>query len=403
MADACLRAVGEGLLELAWDVICPLCRIPALRRDALRELREHETCPACDASFRTDFATAVELSFRPHPEVRTVEAGTYCAGGPAHSPHVVAQVRVAAGERFELDLALSEGAYRVRGPQLPWSLDLRVEPESAVRRWEIDLAAGGRGPVPPLAAGGQVLVLANGHARELVVRVERSAVRDDALTAARATALPAFRDLFPGELLCPGQLAPASVVTLLLVRVEGVENLFEREGEGRAFQRLQAAFRAIEGRVRAEGGAVVKTVDEAVVAAFGTAAAGVRTALGLADAVAADPVAGGLKLKAAVHRGLALVATLNDRLDYFGLTPKLAGLLLDAAPAGGLLVSSATADDPEVDGLLLSRSSRIARVPWGDRDCAFARLVPLRGGPPAAAVGKSAPLGERTPVLEAAC
>ena len=59
-----------------------------------------------------------------------MDLGTYCIGGPAHSPHVLAQVRVAAGERIELALALPEGAYRLRGPQLPWSVDFQVEPRA---------------------------------------------------------------------------------------------------------------------------------------------------------------------------------------------------------------------------------------------------------------------------------
>src|SRR5207237_1435454 len=44
LTDACLRAVHDGLLELQWDVICPLCRIPSGHRDTLREVREHENC-----------------------------------------------------------------------------------------------------------------------------------------------------------------------------------------------------------------------------------------------------------------------------------------------------------------------------------------------------------------------
>ena len=85
-----------------------------------------------------------------HPEIREADLGTYCVGGPAHSPHVLAQVRVAPHERIELELELPEGSYRLRGPQLPWSVDFPVRDSATIRRWEIDLASG---PAPDGPAG----------------------------------------------------------------------------------------------------------------------------------------------------------------------------------------------------------------------------------------------------------
>ena len=73
-------------------------------------------CEACHLDFQLDFANSIELIFRAHPEIRAADLGTYCIGGPAHSPHVLAQVRVAAHERIELELELPAGRYRLRAP-----------------------------------------------------------------------------------------------------------------------------------------------------------------------------------------------------------------------------------------------------------------------------------------------
>jgi len=359
MTDACLRAVPSGLLQLQWDVICPLCRIPSGRKDTLRDLKEHENCLACDADFRTDFASSVELVFKAHPDIRSAEAGNYCAGGPAHSPHVVAQTRIAANERLELELALSEGTYRVRGPQLPWSLELRIDPRATGRRCELDLAAGAPPRGVTLSTGGQVITIRNANPHEIVVRVERASVRDDVLAAARAIAIPAFRDLFPDELLSPGQLAPTSSITILWVKISDGDTLMDRLGEARAFQQIQAAFRAIEGRVRSEGGVVVKAVGEGLVAAFGEVTGATRAALGLAAVIEADPLCKDLRLQAGLHRGLALVAAVNDRLDYFGQSVRLATRLGDLAEPGELLLTPQIAGDPEVAALLRGRSIRL--------------------------------------------
>ena len=123
---ACLHGAREGLLELHWDLLCPVCRISCQVTDTLRAIAEHAHCEACHLDFQLDFANSIELIFRVHPEIREADLGTYCVGGPAHSPHVPAQVRVAPRERIELELELSEGSYRLRGPQLPWTLDFPV-------------------------------------------------------------------------------------------------------------------------------------------------------------------------------------------------------------------------------------------------------------------------------------
>ena len=81
--------------------------------------------------FELDFANSIEMIFRAAPEIRDVEVQTYCIGGPAFSAHAVAQSRIAVGERFEMELGLVEGLYRIRGPQLPFAVDFRVSPRGA--------------------------------------------------------------------------------------------------------------------------------------------------------------------------------------------------------------------------------------------------------------------------------
>ena len=129
---ACLHGARDGLLELHWDLLCPVCRISCQITDTLRAIAEHAHCEACHLDFELDFANSIELIFRVHPEIRDADLGTYCVGGPAHSRHVVAQMRVAAGERIELELELPAGSYRLRGPQLPWTCDFLVQKSAPV-------------------------------------------------------------------------------------------------------------------------------------------------------------------------------------------------------------------------------------------------------------------------------
>ena len=350
---ACLLGAGEGLLELLWDLVCPACRIPAGTAGSLRDLREHGHCDACNLDFEHDFANSVELIFRAHPAIRAAEAGVYCVGGPAHSPHVVAQVRVAAGERVELDLALAEGAYRVRGPELPFAPEFRVQPAATAGRWDLALSRG-PGPAQPeaLRPGAQRLTFLNDGDRELVVRVERVAARDDALTAARASALALFRELFPAEVLAPGQLIRVTHVTILVTELDRARDLYDALGDARAFAAIHEHLRALEEAIRDAGGALIKVVGEGILAAFADPVAAVRVGLDLPCVPSAGPP---LRPRAAVHRGPALAVTLNDQLDYFGATVSRATRLLGSARGGELALSPSLAADPEVAALLASR------------------------------------------------
>ncbi len=350
---ACLHGAADGALMLLWDILCPVCRIPSQVVDTLRALREHGHCRACAVDFELDFANSVELIFRVHPEIRETEQRVFCIGGPSHSPHVVAQARVGPGERLALDLELDEGSYQLRGPQLAFSLDFRVEPGASSRRLDLSLIHP-PGDVTPraLSTGGQSFSLSNEGDRELVVRIERTAPRADALTAARASALGLFRELFPGEALAPGQLVNLAAVALVVTELDGAEALYREQGDARAFALVQEQFRVLDDRIRREGGALVKTVQEGIVAVFSDTAAAVRSALALGPALAEDTSTRDLTLRVGVHRGPAMVATLNDHLDYFGTTVHMAARLPGLGPAGSVILSPAVASDPVVAALL---------------------------------------------------
>jgi serine/threonine protein kinase/class 3 adenylate cyclase len=353
---ACLQGAREGLFVLFWDIICPVCRIASDMKDSLRLVQDHGHCALCNLNFDIDFASSVELIFRAHPEIRTAEVKRYCAGGPAHSPHVVAQVRLGAGERMAIALELSEGLYRLRGPQLPFQIDVRVEPGASASRWEVSLAAKPDDDLSPrFKPGRQVLELINDQSAELLVRLERTLSRDDALTAAKASALALFRQLFPDEILSPGQLVSVANITLLVTSIDQAYQLYEELGDARTFSILHEHFHLLGDQIKSAGGALVKTHGEGAIAAFSEPTAAVRAALSLQPILKQNPATKDLVLRVGIHRGPARAATLNDQLDYFGSVVHVAVLLPEYAPPGCLLLTQAVASDPSVSGLLHER------------------------------------------------
>ncbi|MEO8845894.1 MAG: protein kinase [Kofleriaceae bacterium] len=330
MIDATLHAARAGLLAMVWDVICPSCRIPSTVVDSLQKIEEHGTCKACNLGFEVDFSRALELAFRAAPEVREVETRTFCIGGPAHFPHVAAQVRLQPGERFALPLALPAGYYLLRSPQVPRPHELRVTASGGVRR--IDLTLGERGDVPALTAGDQLITIVNEQPREVVVRVERAGDRAFALTASRVMAHAAFRELFPDQSLAPGRLMAVTQATLVIAQLDDAQALFKELGDSKAFPVAARFFETVAQLAKEYGGSLVKTFGGLAIAGFERPGPAVDAALALEAALAKHPSTAGLHARVLVHRGPMMALTQAGRLDYFGQNVELALALVGTVP-----------------------------------------------------------------------
>ncbi|HEV2969985.1 MAG TPA: protein kinase [Pirellulales bacterium] len=397
LIDACLAATTTGLLELHWDILCPTCRVSADVKDTLREIQRHARCEVCNLDFELDFAKSVEMIFRAHPEVRKAELGTYCAGGPEHSPHVLAQLRLDPGECMEAELALAEGEYLLRGPQLPQSIKIRVRPSGAPSHENIRLNAEfDPRTVLSLRAGKQRLAINNEYARQLLVRIERCVPRTDVVTAAHASTLAQFRALFPGEILKAGQLMQLETITLLVTAVERLDALHAELGDAEVYLRLQDHIQTLEAAVRQAGGTVVKVQSDGVVAAFSDVAAALHAGMTLltGDESMAEPDP--LRIKVGIHRGRALVTTLNDRLDYFGATARIAASLPQFARGGELILTEAVHSDPLATALI-EQSGLVTdlvqlELPGLARQYAIRLTIPTRQGaePESSTVEKAA-------------
>jgi serine/threonine protein kinase/class 3 adenylate cyclase len=355
MIEACLRACQKGALIMLWDVVCPSCRIPSDVIESLQKIADHSHCKSCNLEFAVDMSRAVELIFRVHPALREVEVRTYCIGGPAHFPHIVAQVRLGAAERFALPLRLPAGRYQIKSPQLGAARELRISATGGVRRF--DVVVGEKAAAAVLTAGDQLLTLVNPQERELLVRVERAGDREHALTAAKAVTVSAFRALFPDQVLAPGRLLSVTQNVLLVAILDDAAAVFRRLGDARAFELALRWFDRVSTITKEHGGAVVKTFGGLVLAAFASPSAAVEAALAIQPAVDRDPACGGLLGKLAVHQGAMMVLTVSGQLDYFGQNVELALDLPSHLGAGKLGLTPIVVQDPQVQSLIRERIS----------------------------------------------
>jgi class 3 adenylate cyclase len=194
---------------------------------------------------------------------------------------------------------------------------------------------------------------------ELAALIEDRTWVRDALTAPEVISLQAFRDLFAEATLRPGDDAGVSQVALLFTDLQGSTALYERVGDAAAYNMVREHFALLAAIVRDHDGAVVKTIGDAVMAAFSDPAQAVRAALAMqAEIGSSSHGVRDLVLKVGVHAGPSVVVTLNDRLDYFGSTVNMAARLQGQSIGGDIVLSTSVADDPEAREILASVPQR---------------------------------------------
>jgi hypothetical protein len=212
--ELCLEATRQGLLELGWELMCPLCRGSTATGSSLDDVAGTRHCDTCLIDFEARFDRSVEVTFRPARAIRQVERGTFCVGGPQLTPHIVAQQLVSAGERRPIRARLEPGRYRLRALGASDALGIVVD-ESAAAGAEETLGARGWSPDEIRVREDLEITLENATPDEQLIELERTAWSDLAATAAEVTALQVYRDLFAAEALRPGE--PISVGTLTIV------------------------------------------------------------------------------------------------------------------------------------------------------------------------------------------
>ena len=172
---------------------------------------------------------------------------------------------------------------------------------------------------------------------------------------------------------------PAGTVTLLFTDLVRSTELLDALGDDEAERLSQAHFRLLREAVVAGRGQEVKTIGDAVMAAFADPADGVRAALAIQQNLAALNAAPGdepLVIKIGLHAGPCIAVTLNDRLDYFGATVNMAARLQGESVGGDIVFSEAVLADPIVSTMLRpgDLSSETRSIKGFSRPITFCRL-----------------------------
>ena len=164
------------------------------------------------------------------------------------------------------------------------------------------------------------------------------------------TSLQLFRDLFSAEALRPEEQISVGRVVVLFTDLVGSTRLYREIGDAPAFGRVMSHFDVLKDKIALHGGAIVKTMGDAVLAVFTSPLPALEAMLeAQVELARADPP---LLLKAGLHLGPCIAVTLNDRLDYFGTTVNFAARLAHAAQGAEVVLSDPAHRDPQVTAWL---------------------------------------------------
>ncbi len=387
---ALLHAVGLGMLEMTWSVMCPSCAGVLSANKSLKTLdRAQYNCAFCAAGYETTLDNLVEVTFTVSPRLRKIAA---------HSPDQLPAaeyyrqvfwssaidlpddidmeklldevtleiVDLPPGERAILSLQAPAGTLIVFDPVTHTAQFLDVSGEEATERQNLSVIFNKlQVPVDTVALrpGPLRLALENRTDGRVLpaVWVANEALDDllrqrkPILTAKRLLTNQTFRDIYRTDTLAIGQRLKILSLTFLFSDLKGSTELYERVGDLTAFDLVNEHFRLLQEIIASERGAVVKTIGDAVMATFETPDRAIAAAIRMREAMSdlgAERQHQSLSLKMGIHEGSCLAVILNAQQDYFGQTVNIASRVQGLAASRSIVVTESVVENAQARTLL---------------------------------------------------
>jgi len=393
---AFLHAARLGMFDLSWNVLCPSCGGVLDSNATLNSVdRDHYNCAFCAAGYEPMLDETIEVTFTVDPRIRKIAAHDpntlpiwdyyhqifWSSGVDLPDIETFARliqdvtldsVELPPGEKAILSLQLPAASIIVFDPVTHTAQFFDVKGETTRDRQHSSLVFDKIGvPIETttLRPGPLRLAMENRSALRVLPAVWVAAdplnaligKRKPFLTANRLLSNQTFRDIYRTGTLNIDQRLKITSLTFLFTDLKSSTELYERVGDLVAFDLVRAHFRILLDIVAAGGGAVVKTIGDAVMATFPTPEKAVGAALRMREAMEslnAERQGEDLTLKIGIHEGPCLAVILNDRQDYFGQTVNIAARVQNRADSRAILATGSVVDNVETTELLAAAGLR---------------------------------------------
>jgi class 3 adenylate cyclase len=250
------------------------------------------------------------------------------------------QANVDAGVTKDLEVPAEAGRFRLfaRGGSVTSIIVEEGAPDAVTARLEGDHLVPAEMKVRP---GGMVR-LENATDDPLHAKIERLGYASYAATAHDVTTMSEFRRLFSKDLLKPSTPLKVASTAILFSDLTGSTALYTKAGDAAAFRLVDDHFDVLTKAIDDNQGTVVKTMGDAVMAAFKDPFACVRGAIqclrDFEEFRGAHEHGADTGLKLGLYTGACYVVTANDTIDYFGQTVNCAARVQHLAQSGEIVL-----------------------------------------------------------------
>ena len=385
---AFLHATRLGVFELLWNVLCPGCGGVLDASATLKTVnRDEYDCQLCAAGYKPTLDEMVEVTFTVSPRVRRIAAHDpdtlpeveyyrqifWSSGvdlpetlGDSIAEFTIDSIELLPGERAVLSVELPKDFVILFDPVTHASQFIDVKGEPTRERQTLSIVFN-----KVTAPVGTVTMRPGPLRLSLENRADRRVLpalwiagdklhhllgrRRPFLTAKGLLTNQTFRDLFRTDTLDVDQRLKITSLTFLFTDLKGSTALYERVGDLVAYDLVREHFHVLYDVVRAEAGAVVKTIGDAVMATFSTPDRALAAALRMREEMArinTERRNEDLLLKIGIHEGPCLAVRLNDTQDYFGRTVNIAARVQGLASSRAIHVTKSVVEDPNAAKIL---------------------------------------------------
>ena len=356
-----LHATREAVLEISWDIICPHCRSVTAESGALGGLTQKSSCDVCELDFSTTSAESVEITFHVHPSIREVMERSFCSAEPANKDHIKLQRDLEPGQELTLEPELEPGTYRLRMHARTDYGYLDVAPHGDHPRelvWKPN-------SVERYAASARPqLKLHNVSDKRQRFILEAARWSDHALRPGQLFSLQEYRDLFSEDYLSSDVQLAIGDQTILFTDIVGSTAMYATRGDPAAFMEVKNHFGEVFPVVAKNRGAVVKTIGDAVMAAFSDPLDAVKASQ---EIHARFPPGRDTRLRISLNSGPCIAVKLNTGVDYFGQTVNLAAKLQSLAESWQVAMSESVLRSPGVGAFFEKEGVKLEDVTFASK------------------------------------
>jgi class 3 adenylate cyclase len=345
---AFLHMTKIGVFNLYWNIHCPACKGVTQHSHSLATLKHADKCPACGTVFDAGFDKSIEVSFGVNTSIikpADVDDFSRVVAGLEMEPGI--QVELDHDESHVLKVELREGNYFIFIGGEQKALNMVVLPD--VSKETQDITFEYRDSLPLLSTvvarqGPADIFISNKERVKKVMTFARLAPQRWP-SAAVVSSLQDFRDMFSSEMLSLNETFSIENLGFLFTDLKGSTEMYERLGDAQAFALVKEHFYIMERLVREQGGAIVKTIGDAVMAVFNDPRKALHTAVEMIEAFddleTMKKLKNAIIVKVGIHHGPCIAVTLNERIDYFGTTVNVAARVQGLSDGRDVMASGA--------------------------------------------------------------